>query len=122
MIESQMVGEAVGVQRNPIEDKTEGVVYPSVKNGVLIGKFKRGRMDKPFKVTKDNYRALLGYEPNNPSYTAVEDTFATGVSEVFVVRIGSYAGLQKNNGKNDGGGNKGNKSSKPSYIDLTIHN
>ncbi len=119
MIESQMLGEAVGVQRNPIEDKTEGVVYPSVKNGVLVGKFKRGRMDKPFKVTKDNYRALLGYEPNNPSYTAVEDVFATGVSEVFVVRLGSHLGVKKKpKNDNNGGDKENNQSIKPSYIDL----
>ncbi len=87
MIETTILGAEVGVQRNPLKDKTESVLYPSANNAVLVGKFKRGAVGKPFKVTKDNYRAMLGYEPNNPSYMAVEDVFDKGVSEVFVLRV-----------------------------------
>jgi hypothetical protein len=65
---------------------------PSLSNGVIIGKFKRGRMDKPFKVTASNYQALLGRDPSNPSYLAVEDCFKRGVSEVSILRVGSVGG------------------------------
>ncbi|MDO5769037.1 MAG: hypothetical protein Q4P13_05990, partial [Psychrobacter sp.] len=57
--------------------------------GVIVGRFKRGRLDQPFKVTLNNYKALLGYDPSNPSYLAVEDALRQGVSEVWVRRIGS---------------------------------
>lgn len=92
MIETQILGSAVGIQRQDVIDKTEGTVLPSLANGVITGRFKRGRMDKPFKVTNNNYQALLGNDPSNPSFLAVEDAFARGISEVSVLRIGSSNG------------------------------
>jgi len=87
MIESKTLGLAVGIQYQGVSDKTEGVVLPSLNNGVIVGKFKRGRTDKPFTVTKNNYRALLGYDPTNASYLAVEDAFSRGISELKVMRL-----------------------------------
>ena len=89
MIESKILGSAVGIQRQDVIDNTETNVLPSLANGVIAGHFKRGRMDKTFKVTADNYRALLGNDPSNPSYMAIEDAFKLGVSELSVLRIGS---------------------------------
>ena len=88
MIESKILGSAVGIQRQDVIDKTESTVLPSLANGVFMGRFKRGRMDKPFKVTSDNYRNLLGHDPSNPNYMAVEDAFKRGIREVSILRIG----------------------------------
>ena len=92
MIETKILGDAVGVQRGDVIDKSETTVLPSLNNGVITGYFKRGRMDKPFKVTASNYKALLGHDPSNPSYLAVEDAFKNGVSEISVLRIGDVQG------------------------------
>lgn len=88
MIETKILDAAVGVQRGDVIDKSETTVLPSLANGVMAGHFKRGRMDKPFKVTAKNYKALLGHDPSNPSYLAVEDAFKRGVSEVSILRVG----------------------------------
>ncbi len=88
MIESKTLGSAVGIQYQGVIDKSEGTDLPSLANGVIVGKFKRGRMDKPFKVTAKNYQALLGRDPSNPNYLAVEDAFKRGVSEISILRTG----------------------------------
>lgn len=98
MIESKILGSAVGIQRQDVIDNTESTVLPSLANGVIMGRFKRGRMDKPFKVTSANYRNLLGHDPSNPNYMAVEDAFKRGISEVSILRTGATGG---------GGGNTG---------------
>lgn len=107
MIETQILGSAVGIQRGQVIDKTEGSILPSLTNGVITGRFKRGRIDKPFKVTASNYQALLGYDPSNPSYLAVEDAFKNGVSEISILRVGQ-AGAKKD------------ESRKVSYINLML--
>ena len=88
MIESKILGSAVGIQRQDVIDNTETNVLPSLANGVFMGRYKRGRMDKPFKVTSENYRSLLGHDPSNPSYLAVEDAFKRGIREVSILRTG----------------------------------
>lgn len=88
MIESNILGAAVGIQNQGVIDKTEGTSLPSTDNAVISGNFKRGRMDKPFKVTANSYKALLGHDPSNPSYLAVEDAFKRGISEVSILRTG----------------------------------
>ncbi|MGP4716905.1 hypothetical protein ACTXGL_09740 [Psychrobacter sp. T6-6] len=88
MIESKTLGSAAGIQYQGVIDKTETASLPALANGVVIGKFKRGRMDKPFKVTASNYQALLGRDPTNPNYLVVEDAFKRGISEVNILRTG----------------------------------
>lgn len=90
MIETKILSTAVGVQRGDVTDKTESTVVPSAQNAVVIGRFKRGRMDRTFKVTSDNYAGLLGRDITNPYYLAIEDAFNNGVSELWVRRIGAY--------------------------------
>ena len=89
MIESKTLGSAAGIQYQGVIDKTETNSLPSLSNGVITGRFKRGRMDKPFKVTASNYQALLGRDPMNPSYLVVEDAFKRGIGEVSILRTGS---------------------------------
>ncbi len=111
MIETKILDAAVGIQRQDVIDKSETTPLPSLANGVIAGHFKRGRMDKPFKVTASNYKALLGYDPSNPSYLAVEDAFKRGISEVSILRTGSIT---------SGGGDNGDTTtSKLSYIEIS---
>jgi hypothetical protein len=56
-------------------------------NNVLIGSFKRGRLDKPMTITNANVRGLLGHEPWNPDYIAVLDALETGIEKLSVFRI-----------------------------------
>lgn len=107
MIETKILGDAVGVQRGDVIDNSETTVLPSLNNGVIAGHFKRGRMDKPFKVTSANYRSLLGHDPKNASYLAVEDAFKRGVSELSILRTGSPSGAGGAIGENGGGGDGG---------------
>jgi hypothetical protein len=55
--------------------------------GLMIGKFKRGRLDKPMTITKANIRSMLGYDPKNPDYVAVQDLLDTNVQSIQVIRV-----------------------------------
>lgn len=87
----RIIGEAVGFQVGDLIDNTAGPISPTLTNGLIIGRFKRGRTDKPSVITQDNIRGELGYEPNNPDYIAVQDCLDTGVPSVQVLRVGNYA-------------------------------
>lgn len=91
MIETKILGDAPGIQNQGLIDKTESTSLPAMTNGVIVGRFKRGRMDKTMVVNANNYQAVLGHDPNNPSYIALEDVFALGVNKIFVLRTGSSA-------------------------------
>lgn len=104
MIETKILGDAVGIQRGDVIDNSETTVLPSLANGVMTGHFKRGRQDKPFKVTSSNYRSLLGHDPSNPSYLAVEDAFKRGISELSILRVGGMDGSVGDGGGGDGTG------------------
>lgn len=106
MIESNILGDAAGIQNQGLIDKTESSSLPAMTNAVIIGRFKRGRIDKEMTVTAKNYQALLGHDPSNPSYLAIEDVFARGVSKVSVLRIGNVGNVQP--------------VSQPSYINLAM--
>ena len=90
MIESKTLGAAAGIQRQDVIDNSETTVLPSLNKAVMIGRFKRGRMDKAFAVTATNYKAMLGYDPSNKSYLAIEDAFKRGISEVSILRTGGF--------------------------------
>ena len=89
MLNSKTLGRAVGISQDEVSGNT-GPNVPSINpNGVIVGRFKRGRTDKPFKVNSINYKALLGEDKSNPSYTIVEDAFIAGATELWILRIGS---------------------------------
>lgn len=89
MIETSMLGDAVGVQYQGVIDKSESTNLPALSNGVIVGRFKRGIIGRVFTVTSDTYRTLLGHDLSNPSYMAVADVFSRDVSEVKVLRVGA---------------------------------
>jgi len=81
-----------GVQYQGVNDSSgQTGSFPVV--GLMIGKFKRGCLDKPMTITKGNIKGMLGYDPKNPDYTAVQDVLDTNVPSVQVIRIkGSDSG------------------------------
>lgn len=78
-----------GIQYSSVQDKSEADPRDSLLNTIIVGTFKRGRLDKPFKVTKQNYRAKLGHDPENLQYQAIEDLFSAGIPFVWVQRVGN---------------------------------
>lgn len=83
---TKVLREQSGIQYQGVQDKSEADPRDTLSNVVFTGIFKRGRFDKPIKVTSSNIRAKLGYEPTNLAYVAVEDCLKTGVPFVWVIR------------------------------------
>ena len=88
MIQSKILGEAAGVQYQGVKEESEINQSGGLTTGCFIGRFKRGFMGKPFAVTATNFQALLGYDPSNPDYLAVEDAFSRGIPSLKVLRVG----------------------------------
>ena len=83
---TEILGDESGIQYQGVEDRSSTTgSYPVV--GLMVGKFKRGRFDKPMTINKSNIRAMLGYDPENPAYTAVFDALEAGVPSVQVLRL-----------------------------------
>lgn len=89
MSTTKVLREQSGIQYQGVQDKSEADPRDSLINVVFFGQFKRGRVDRPFKVTKANYRSKLGNDPKNKDFQAVEDALNTGVPFVWVQRISS---------------------------------
>ncbi|CAM4285587.1 hypothetical protein [Acinetobacter pragensis] len=84
---TKILGEAVGIQRQDIIDQTEEQLADSLNGAAILGRFKRGRLDKTMTIHQGNIRGQLGYDPNNPDYIAVQDCLDAGVPSVQVLRI-----------------------------------
>ena len=85
---TKILGEAVGIQSQGIVDKTETQTNEGLTSALIVGRFKRGRIDKPMTIHQGNIRGQLGYEPTNIDYQAVQDCLDTGVLSVQVLRVG----------------------------------
>lgn len=94
MIQTKILGDAVGIQYQGVQDKSETNNPSSISNGLIVGRFKRGFMGAPFRVNKDNYSAYLGFDAANPDFMAVQDAFRTGINELWIVRVGAPLGKQ----------------------------
>ena len=77
---TKILGEAVGIQRQDIIDRTEEQTAEGLTGAVILGRFKRGRVDAPMSIHQ-------GHDPKNPDYIAVQDCLDTGVPNVQVLRI-----------------------------------
>lgn len=84
---TKIIGEAVGVQWQGLTDRTETSLGQSQTSAIIVGRFKRGTFYKAVSVNLSNIRALLGYEPNNPDFIAVQTCLDTGVPSVQVLRV-----------------------------------
>ncbi|WP_111857818.1 hypothetical protein [Acinetobacter sp. CFCC 10889] len=83
---TKVLENEVGLQFDRVKDNT-GSTGAAPINGVITGSFKRGRTDRQIQVTQSNIKAVLGYDPDNPDYVAVQDALNTGVPYVNVMRI-----------------------------------
>lgn len=91
MTVTKVLQEQTGIQYSGVQDKSEADPRDSLSNALFLGIFKRGRFDKPFKVTKETLRAKIGYDPENPYYIAVEDALEDGAPYIYLQRIGEMA-------------------------------
>lgn len=91
MTVTKVLQEQTGIQYSGVQDKSEADPRDSLSNALFTGIFKRGRFDKPFKVTKETLRAKVGYDPENPYYVAVEDALEDGAPYIYLQRIGEIA-------------------------------
>ena len=85
----KLLGEAVGIQFTGTRDETGTNPILGLIDGLIVGRFRRGRMDKPMRITQQNIRAELGYQPNNKFYRAVQDALDQ-FPFVWVLRVGSF--------------------------------
>ena len=83
----KILGEAVGIQRQDIIDRTEEQTADGLTGAVILGRFKRGRLDAPMEIHQGNIRGQLGYDPKNPDYIAVQDCLDTDIPSVQVLRV-----------------------------------
>lgn len=84
----KLLGEAVGIRFTGTRDETGTNPILGLTDGLIVSKFRRGRMDKPMRITQQNIRAELGYPaPNNKFYRAVQDAL-DNFPHVDVLRVG----------------------------------
>ena len=85
---TQVLGDSVGIQWAGLQDKTVTTPTTGATEALIVGEFRRGRIDRPMRITRENVRSTLGYEPDNPFYQAVNNALAI-FSFVNVLRIGT---------------------------------
>lgn len=83
-----------GIQLNPIRDRTGGGVLTTFdQTAAIVGRFARGRIDRPFKVNRSNIKSLLGKPASislsllNEAYVHVYEAIQRGAREVVVSRL-----------------------------------
>ncbi|MCO8088263.1 hypothetical protein [Acinetobacter indicus] len=81
-----ILGNEAGIQYQGVKDASSVLGVPLI-NGLIVGQFKRGRMDRPMTITLENIRGTLGHDPDNPDYIAVMDALSAGVPSVQVMRV-----------------------------------
>lgn len=91
---TRQLGAQPGVQLNPLRDNTDGFAADaSDQVAALVGRFKRGRIDAPFKVNRGNRLAVLGSPESirisalNEAYVHVVEALDAGASELVLARL-----------------------------------
>ena len=83
-----ILGNEVGVQYQGTRDASSLMGAAQI-SGLIVGQFKRGRLDQPMTITLENVKGTLGEDLGNPDYLAVLDALAGGVPSVQVMRVNS---------------------------------
>lgn len=81
-----VLGEESGIQYQGVKDKSGGTGQ-AVPSTLITGKFRRGVYGRTMTITSGNIRGMLGYDPENTDYQAVEDALSTGIPSVQVLRL-----------------------------------
>ena len=81
-----ILGNEVGIQYQGTRDASSLMGAAQV-SGLIVGQFKRGRLDQPMTITLENVKGVLGEDPENPDYLAVLDALTGGVPSVQVMRV-----------------------------------
>lgn len=81
-----ILGNEVGIQYQGTRDASSLTGAAQV-SGLIVGQFKRGRLDQPMTITLENVKGTLGEDLDNPDYLAVLDALAGGVPSVQVMRV-----------------------------------
>jgi hypothetical protein len=91
---TRQLGSQPGVQLNPIRDRTNsGTLGIFDQTAAIVGRFVRGRIDKPFRVNRSTIRQLLGKPASvslsllNEAYVHVYEALQRGAREVIVSRL-----------------------------------
>lgn len=86
-----ILGEATGIQWQGVLDKSSTNAPDGLFVSLFLGRFLRGRTDKPMRITAETIRARIGYDPLNADYIAIQDALDKGVPAVYVLRLGEAA-------------------------------
>lgn len=91
---TRQLGSQPGVQLNPIKDRTAGVTLGVFdQTAALVGRFTRGRIDRPFRVNRSNFATLLGKPASislnllNEAYVHGYEALQRGARELVVSRL-----------------------------------
>lgn len=84
---SKNLTNEVGIQFSDVRITDPSSLDSLTIKPMIIGRFKRGRLDDVMLITQDNIRAVLGHEASNPDYQIVQDYLNTGVPSVYVFRV-----------------------------------
>lgn len=97
---TRQLGSQAGVQLNPLRDNTDGFVTDVGDQTVaLVGRFKRGRIDVPFKINRGNIRRKLGSPESlrvsvlNEAYVHAYEAVNNGAREAVVSRLTTAAAV-----------------------------
>jgi len=91
---TRQLGSQSGVQLNPPRDNTDSFVTEvSDQTTAVMGRFKRGRIDMPFKVNRGNLKRKLGASESlrvsalNEAYVHLYEAVNNGAREAVVSRL-----------------------------------
>lgn len=91
---TRQLGSQPGVQLNKLRDNTEGFAADASDQVVaIVGRFRRGRIDAPFKVNRGNRLSVLGTAESiriselNEAYVQAVESLDAGTYEMVVSRL-----------------------------------
>lgn len=90
----RQLGSQPGIQLNPVIDRTgNGILGVFDRTAAIVGRFTRGRIDKPFRVNRSNFQDLLGKPASislsalNEAYVHAYEALQRGAAELVVYRL-----------------------------------
>lgn len=91
---TRQLGQQPGVQLNPVKDRTQSSTLGVFdQTAALVGRFTRGRIDRPFRVDRSTLRTLLGKPASiglsllNEAYSHASEALQRGARELIVSRL-----------------------------------